>query len=295
MGDTQVAQVTSQIDLDALRAYRQAVGGSTRRILLTLAPQRLHEHVDPTRIEHLLGSRVLGQGAENLADIWGSWKVGDLVRQPAIRHSFVHLQEAWEIRQKLTSSGEEPSYPKVTPVPLAEMSERTRELISRAGLDSDGEPLAVFGTIARHPKLFGAWLPFASRLMAGGSLDRRQTELVILRVASNMGSDYEWGQHVELSAPFGVDQDTLTRILAGPTAAGWTPLDALLLLATDELHMTRRISGTTWDQLRTYLSEAQLIELCFLVGQYEMLAMFLQTVGVQLEPGKRPLPGGQEG
>jgi 4-carboxymuconolactone decarboxylase len=188
-----------------------------------------------------------------------------------------------------------PSYPKVTPVPLAEMGERTRELISRAGLDSDGEPLAVFGTIARHPKLFGAWLPFASRLMAGGSLDRRQTELVILRVASNMSNDYEWGQHVELSAPFGVDQDTLTRILAGPTAAGWSPLDALLLLATDELHTTRRISDGTWDQLSAYLSEAQLIELCFLVGQYEMLAMFLQTVGVELESGKQPLPSRPEG
>jgi 4-carboxymuconolactone decarboxylase len=184
-----------------------------------------------------------------------------------------------------------PSYPKVTPVPLAEMSERTRELVSRAGLDRDGEPLAVFGTIARHPKLFGAWLPFASRLMAGGSLDRRQTELVILRVAANMGSDYEWAQHLELSAPFGVDQDTLSRILAGPAAAGWSPLDSLLLVATDELHMARRISDGTWDQLSTYLSEAQLIELCFLVGQYEMLAMFLQTVCVQLEPGKQPLPG----
>jgi 4-carboxymuconolactone decarboxylase len=112
------------------------------------------------------------------------------------------------------------SFPRVTPIPLAEMSERTRELISRAGLDSDGEPLAVFGTIARHPKLFGAWLPFASRLMAGGSLDRRQTELVILRVAANMGSDYEWGQHVELSAPFGVDQDTLTR---GTNGSGMVP------------------------------------------------------------------------
>ena len=42
MGDTQVAQVTSTIDIGALRAYRQAVGGSTQHILLTLAPERLH-------------------------------------------------------------------------------------------------------------------------------------------------------------------------------------------------------------------------------------------------------------
>ncbi|PWT73050.1 MAG: hypothetical protein C5B60_08665 [Chloroflexi bacterium] len=103
MGDIQVSQVTSQIDLDALRAYRRAVGGSTRQILLALAPEQLHSSVDPARIKQLLESDVLGQGAEYLAEIWGSWKVGDLVRQPAIRHSFVHLQEAQEIKLKMAS------------------------------------------------------------------------------------------------------------------------------------------------------------------------------------------------
>jgi len=170
------------------------------------------------------------------------------------------------------------------------MNERTRELISRAILDRNGEPLAIFGTIARHPKLFASWLPFASRLMAGGSLDRRQTELVILRVACNMGNDYEWGQHVELSAAFGIDQATLERITVGPSAVGWSPIEALLLRATDELHAQRRITSLTWDELSKYLTDVQLIELCFLVGHYEMLAMFLQSVGVQLEPGKEPLP-----
>ncbi len=182
------------------------------------------------------------------------------------------------------------SNPKVTPIPLTEVNERTRELMSRTILDRNGEPLAIFGTIARHPKLFASWLPFASRLMAGGSLDRRLTELVILRVAFNMGNDYEWGQHVELSAAFGVDRNTLDRIAAGPAAAGWSPMEALLLQAADELHTERRITNTTWYELSKHLNEVQLIELCFLVGHYEMLAMFLQTVGVQLEPGKEPLP-----
>jgi hypothetical protein len=109
MGDTQVSQVTSQIDLVALQAYRRAVGGSTRQILLTLAPERLHEGVDPARIERLLASGVLGQGAEDLAQIWGRWKVADLVRQPAIRHSFIHLQEAQEIKQKMSGCGENQS------------------------------------------------------------------------------------------------------------------------------------------------------------------------------------------
>ncbi|HEV2237724.1 MAG TPA: carboxymuconolactone decarboxylase family protein [Ktedonobacterales bacterium] len=182
------------------------------------------------------------------------------------------------------------SSPKVTPIPLDEMNERTRELIAKSHLDRNGEPLAIFGTIARHPTLFASWLPFASRLLAGGSLERRLTELVILRVAWNTGNDYEWGQHVELSAAFGIEPATLERITQGPSATGWSPLEALVLRATDELHTERRITSATWDALAEHLNVAQLIELCFLVGHYEMLAMFLHTVGVRLEPGKEPIP-----
>lgn len=182
------------------------------------------------------------------------------------------------------------SDPKLKPVPLGEMSERTREQLSRANLSQEGEPLAIFGTLARHPKLLASWLPFAGRLLAGGTLDRRATELVILRVASNMGNDYEWGQHVQICTELGIERATIERVLVGPSAQGWSPLEALLLRATDELHRERYITSATWDALAEHLSAPQLIEVCFLVGHYELLAMFLRTVGVQLEPGKEPLP-----
>jgi alkylhydroperoxidase family enzyme len=170
------------------------------------------------------------------------------------------------------------------------MSERTRELLAKNNLISNGEPLAIFGTLARHPKLLASWLPFGGRLLAGGSLERRSTELVILRTAYNMGNEYEWGQHVAISLALGIDRATIERVVIGPSAEGWSPFEALLMRATDELHVERYIPGDTWKALSEYLNETQLIELCFLVGQYEMLAMFLRTAGVQLEPGKESLP-----
>ncbi|HEY1351160.1 MAG TPA: carboxymuconolactone decarboxylase family protein [Ktedonobacteraceae bacterium] len=180
-----------------------------------------------------------------------------------------------------------PSRPRLTPVPLAAMSERTRDQLARNNLTPHGnEPLAIFGTLARHPKLLASWLPFAGRLLVGGSLDRHFTEIIILRTAYNMGNVYEWGQHVEMSTALGIEQATIERVAAGPEADGWSPLEALLLRATDELHVKRYMTNTTWEALAGYLDEARLIEVCFLVGHYEMLAMFLRTAGVQLEPGK---------
>jgi hypothetical protein len=101
MGEAQVTEVTAQLDLVALRAYRQAVGRSTRQTLQTLPPERLHQRVAPAQIQHLLAAGVLSQGAEYLAEVWGGWTLGDLIKQPAIRHSFVHLDEAHTIKQKV--------------------------------------------------------------------------------------------------------------------------------------------------------------------------------------------------
>jgi len=66
----------------------------------------------------------------------------------------------------------------------------------------------------------------------------------------------------------------------------------LLLQAVDELHADRVLSEDTWSALRLGLSDAELIELCMLVGHYEMLAMTLNSLGVQPDlpaPGRLPV------
>jgi hypothetical protein len=55
-------------------------------------------------------------------------------------------------------------------------------------------------------------------------------------------------------------------------------------MATDELHDHRVITDRTWAALATELTERELIELCLLVGHYEMLAMTLNSLGVEAEP-----------
>ena len=180
---------------------------------------------------------------------------------------------------------------KVEPVPLAEMDERTRELLSiTAPMNRSDEPLRVFGTLAHHPKLLAAWLPFGGRLLLGGQLDRTLTELLILRAAWNARSDYEWGQHVQISLDLGIPREAIDRVPRGAEAAGWTRLEALALRACDELHEQRRIDDATFSALTEHLTTAQLLELCFLVGHYEMLAMALRTLDVELDPGLETLP-----
>ena len=75
----------------------------------------------------------------------------------------------------------------------------------------------------------------------------------------------------------------------GPGAAGWTPAQPLLLRAADELHADRRRSPTSSGASCAPLTTGpQLIELCMLIGHYEMLAMTLNALQVEPDP-----PGGQ--
>lgn len=153
-----------------------------------------------------------------------------------------------------------------------------------AGAATGGPPPNVFTTLARNRKLFRRWLWFAGGLMPGGRLPRRDTELVILRVAHNTGCEYERGHHEHLGRRAGLSAEEVERVGEGAAASGWSPRQALLLRAADELHAEGAIGDPLWAELSAELDEPLLIELCLLIGHYEMLAMTLNTLRVQPDP-----------
>lgn len=165
------------------------------------------------------------------------------------------------------------------PGSLAPLARLTTAVTARA---TRGEPLRVFTTLGRHPRLFRSWLRFAAALMFRGDLSRADRELVTLRTAWRCGCWYEWVQHATLATRAGLGPQDVARVADGP-GAGWGRRRQLILQATDELHDRRVITDGTWQALGGELTERQLVELCFLVGHYEMLAMVLNSLGVEPE------------
>ena len=106
-------------------------------------------------------------------------------------------------------------------------------------------------------------------------LPARHRELLILRTAWNTKAEYEWGQHVRIARGLGLTEAEIARVPDGPDA-GWSSLEAALLRASDELHRESTISDATWAVLVADYDEAQLIEVCMVVGQYHLVAFTLK-------------------
>src|SRR5215813_6278481 len=176
------------------------------------------------------------------------------------------------------------SEPRIAPLAETEWNEEQRKELEP--YYREGQYYNIVGTVARHwpaYKNFSVW----SRQVASNSstLPPRHRELLILRTGWLCHAEYEWGQHVVRGKNAGLTDEEIARIKKGPAARGWTPFDATLLRAADELHRDFVISDKTWAALSERYNTEQLMDTVFAVGQYTLVSMALNSFGVQLDKG----------
>ena len=145
------------------------------------------------------------------------------------------------------------------------------------------------GTMLRHPALAKAFLTFNNHIATASSVSKRIRELLILRIGWLRRSEYEFVQHLLLGHRAGLSAAELERVQSGPDAPGWDPADADLIRAVDELHANACIQDATWKRLGERFDTAQLLDIIFAVGCYDLLAMVFNTARVSLEAGVDPL------
>lgn len=170
--------------------------------------------------------------------------------------------------------------PRVPPLAISEMSDEQREILYRASGD---RPLNIFRTLIRHPKLLKRWTVFGTHILNKSTLPDRQRELAILRIGHLCRSGYEWAQHERIGRDAGLTDEEIGWIKEGPEAIGWSAADRAILRAADELHADFFISDATWNELKESYRDEQLMDLIFAVGNYTLVSMALNTLGVQME------------
>lgn len=180
------------------------------------------------------------------------------------------------------------SEPRIAPARPRELRPLASAVAEITGRVTGGGPPNIFTTLGQHPRLFRAWLRYSARLMPFGQLPRRDTELVILRVAWQCRSAYEWRQHVPIALRVGLTPDEVAGAADSSPAGGFTERQLALLAASDELLARRALSDATWSAVQASLSDREAIELCMLIGHYQGLASAIGGLGIQVEerPGE---------
>ena len=115
-----------------------------------------------------------------------------------------------------------------------------------------------------------------------GNLDPKIRELVILRMGTLRGSSYELLHHLPAARMAGLSEMEISAITSAEPA-GLNEKFSLMLQLADDCSQLGKVSDTTFEKLAKIFSEPEIAEATLLAGFYEMVACFLETMGVKLD------------
>jgi alkylhydroperoxidase family enzyme len=173
--------------------------------------------------------------------------------------------------------------PRIAPLADEQLNPEQKEALEAF---RPGPVLNIFRTLAHAPKALGRFNAWGGYVLSRrNDLPPREREMVILRIGFLCRSGYEFTQHTRIGLQAGLAEAEIARIKQGADA-GWSPADAALIRACDELHHDQFITEPTWGALREHFTEKQCMDLVFTAGQYTQVSMMLNTFGVQLDEGQ---------
>jgi 4-carboxymuconolactone decarboxylase len=168
------------------------------------------------------------------------------------------------------------SEPRLRVLPDTELPEQARTVVERWNLN-------LHRVLAHSPGMLADWLQWAERVLRDNSLDERDRELVILRVAVRWRSDYEWGMHASLALRIGMSDTDLRAVAEGPECRHWNAWETTLLAATDQVLDRRPVDDALWSKLAETWSSRQLVDFMMTVAEFSLVAMMLTNFRIPLE------------
>lgn len=103
MNDDEIMDFSKGIDIDALKAYRIAVGQKTQEVLSSLKVEDMKRKVKHQQLAKILNEHGVLDHPDSLwlLDFWGKKDVSGIILMPITRHQIVHINAGFNIKQAL--------------------------------------------------------------------------------------------------------------------------------------------------------------------------------------------------
>lgn len=160
------------------------------------------------------------------------------------------------------------------------------------GIDQFVAGIDGFRPVMHSPDTASAVANLLLTLMTRNTLSARTRELVILRIGWGAGSEYEFCNHVRVSRALKMSDEEILGVRDPDRCKAYSEADHAVIKMADELMDGTEVSAQTQAVLKAAFSEAERVELLIAAGFWRMMACWLNTVKVPLEP---EVPGWPEG
>jgi alkylhydroperoxidase family enzyme len=149
-----------------------------------------------------------------------------------------------------------------------------------------GTPPNLYKALANHPALVASWTEFSKTLRHDTRTPRALRELVILRGAQLMRSEYEWAQHLAMARKAGVRESQIENLAAWRTSAEFNAKEKAAL-ALGEAVTQGQVSDEVYRLASKEFDHHDYVELALVAAFYAMVGRMLDAMGVELEPEMR--------
>ncbi|MBI3796523.1 MAG: carboxymuconolactone decarboxylase family protein [Deltaproteobacteria bacterium] len=99
--------------------------------------------------------------------------------------------------------------------------------------------------------------------------------------------EYEYVHHQAFAKRIGVRPEQVERLAAWETDPAFNEPERAVIRYATEVTQHVRVSDATFDALRKFLDQEQIVELTLNTGFYNMVVRFLLPMQVELEPEAR--------
>jgi 4-carboxymuconolactone decarboxylase len=180
-------------------------------------------------------------------------------------------------------------------IPDDQLTDRQKELMEAIrsgprGRVSQGGP---FGVYLHAPEFGDLTQKLGAHCRYKTAIEPRLSEFVILCTARQWRAQYEWHAHAHIAEQAGVAPETIRDLKAGRAPKKAKKDERAIYDFIQELYKTRRVSDRNYKRVRTFLSDAAMVELVGVLGYYAMVAMMLDVFRVPLPEGAE-MPFGEK-